>query len=250
MTSDLSAPTIVATAPALQELVRRLQIEPLIAIDTESNCLYAYREEVCLIQISTRDQDWLIDPLALKDLSPLGSLMADPDIEKVFHAAEYDLICLKRDYGFTFRNLFDTMLAARVLGLKAFGLGALLEQYFGIPVDKRYQRADWSLRPIPPDQMHYAQQDTHYLPALRDIILDLLRAADRLDEARESFDLMTEVPAATRHFDPDGYWRIHAARDFTRRQMAILRELYLLREQLAEQRNRPPFQVVTDEVLV
>src|SRR5258706_12309828 len=160
MTSDLSAPTIVATAPALQELVRRLQIEPLIAIDTESNCLYAYREEVCLIQISTRDQDWLIDPLALKDLSPLGSLMADPDIETVFHAAEYDMMYMKRDYGFTFRNLFDTMFAARIVGLKTFGLGSLLETYFELQVDKRYQRADWSLRPIPAEQLHYAQMDT------------------------------------------------------------------------------------------
>src|SRR5258708_29860887 len=205
MTSDypLPAPTIVASAAALQTLVRRLETEPLIAVDTESNSLFAYREQVCLIQISTRDQDWLLDPLAVTNLDILGPILANPRIEKVFHAAEYDLICLKRDYGFTFCNLFDTMLAARVLGLKVFGLGALLEQYFCIPVDKRYQRADWSLRPIPPDQMLYAQQDTHYLPALRDIILDLLRAADRLDEARESFDLMTEVPAATRHFDPD-----------------------------------------------
>jgi len=246
----LPTPTIVTSPAALLALARRLESEPLIAVDTESNSLFAYREQVCLIQISTRDQDWLLDPLEVSNLEALASVFADPHIEKVFHAAEYDIMCLKRDYGFTFCNLFDTMFAARVLGLKSFGLGILLDQYFGIPVDKRYQRADWSLRPIPPDQMHYAQQDTHYLPALRDIILDLLRDADRLDEAREGFDLMAEVPAATRQFDPDGYWRIHAARDFTRRQMAILRELYLLREQLAEQRNRPPFKVITDEVLV
>src|SRR5258708_34830640 len=124
MTSELAAPMIIITVPALRELVRRLHNEPLIAVDTESNSLYAYRENVCLIQISTRTQDWLIDPLAVTDLSPLGPLFADPDIEKVFHAAEYDIMCMKRDFGFTFNNLFDTMFAARIVGLKTFGLGS------------------------------------------------------------------------------------------------------------------------------
>src|SRR6478609_6255092 len=106
MTSELPNPVIIATAPALRDLVRRLQNEPLIAVDTESNSLYAYREKVCLIQVSTRNQDWLLDPLELTDLSPLGPLFADPDIEKVFHAAEYDIMCMKRDYNFKFNNLF------------------------------------------------------------------------------------------------------------------------------------------------
>src|SRR5260370_31880065 len=149
MTVQLPAPTIISTLPDLQNLARLLQSESLIAVDTEWNSLYAYREQVCLIQISTRSQDWLVDPLALRDLSPLRPLFADPDIEKVFHAAEYDIMCMKRDFGFTFNNLFDTMFAARIVGLKTFGLGSLLETYFGLQFDKRYQRADWSLRPVP-----------------------------------------------------------------------------------------------------
>ncbi len=250
MSETLPEPILVSTPTALRVLVDELQKQSLIAVDTESNSLYAYQERVCLIQISTLDHDWLVDPLALDDLSPLAPLFASTAIEKVFHAAEYDLMCMKRDFGFTFNNLFDTMLAARIIGLKSFGLGSLLEAYFGVQVDKRFQRADWSLRPMPPEQSKYAQQDTHYLPLLRDMLLNKLRENSQLDEAREVFALMADVPAAQRSFDPDGYWRIHAARDFSRRQMAMLRELYLLREQIAERRDRPPFKIFTDEVMV
>src|SRR5258708_10222531 len=250
MNEMLAEPILVSTSAGLLELVEELQTHKLIAVDTESNSLYAYHERVCLIQISTLDCDWLVDPLAIDDLSPLAPVFESADIEKVFHAAEYDLMCMKRDCGFPFNNLFDTMLAARIIGLKAFGLGSLLETYFGVQVDKRFQRADWSLRPIPPEQSQYAQQDTHYLPALRDMLRDMLRQKGQLDEAREVFALMADVPAAQRSFDPDGYWRIHAARDFSRRQMAMLRELYLLREQIAERRDRPPFKIFTDEVMV
>ena len=250
MTTHLPGPIIVANLPALRELVRRLHDEPLIAVDTESNSLYAYHEQVCLIQFSSRTQDWVVDPLAVSDLQPLASVFADPHIEKVFHAAEYDLMCMKRDYGFTFNNLFDTMVTARIIGLKVFGLGALLEQYFGVQADKRFQRADWSQRPIPIEQVRYAQQDTHYLPALRDIMLEQLREKGCDDEAREVFALLSQVEPSERIVDAEGYWRINAARDFTRHQMAILRELYLLRDQLAERRDRPPFKIFTDEVLV
>jgi ribonuclease D len=248
-TPKLAAPVMVETNSALRELALRLRHEPLVAVDTESNSLFAYYERVCLIQISTRKQDWVVDPIAINDLSPLKEFFAAPHIEKVFHAAEYDIMCMKRDFGFTFNNLFDTMYAARILGLKAFGLGALLESYFNIQVDKRFQRADWSQRPIPREQLRYAQQDTHYLLALRDILRDMLYKEDRLIEAREVFAQLTEVPAAEHVFDPDGFWKINAARDFSRQQFAILRELYLLREQIASQRNRPPFKVITDETL-
>ncbi len=249
MSPDLSPPTIIATTERLSDLLARLRSEPLVAVDTESNGLFAYREQVCLIQLSTRSGDWVVDPLELEDLGPLDELFADPRIEKVFHAAEYDLICLKRDYDFRFANIFDTMIAARTVGLKALGLGNLLEEHFGIQVDKRFQRADWSVRPLPPDQLRYAQLDTHYLPALRDILVGLMQDKGCLEEAREVFELLAEAPPPIRTFDPQGYWRINAARDFTRRQMAILRELYLLRDRLAQQRNRPPFKILTDEAM-
>ena len=249
MIPNLNAPTYVATESALHELVAQLQAEALIAVDTESNSLYAYHEQVCLIQFSTRTRDWVVDPLALPDLSVLAPIFSDPRIEKVFHAAEYDLMTMKRDFGFSFANLFDTRIAARIVALKAFGLGALLEDYFEVEVNKRFQRADWSIRPIPPEQLKYAQQDTHFLPALRDNMLDTLREHNRLQEATEAFEALTTVPASEHHFDPDGYWNINVARNFSRPQMAVLRELYLLREKIAEQRDRPPFKVFTDNLM-
>ena len=250
MSVELKPPTIVAKAADLQRLIPILEVEPLIAVDTESNSLYAYREQVCLIQISTRQQDFVVDPLAIKDLSVLGQILADPKIEKVFHAAEYDVMCLKRDYQFTFANIFDTMISARILGRKQIGLGNLLEEFFHVQVDKRYQRADWSQRPIPADQLRYAQHDTHYLPALRDILLNLMTEQDRLEESHEVFDGLCALQPASYTFDPDGFWRLNNARDLTLRQIAVLRELYLLRNELAQKRNWPPFKVMSDEALV
>ncbi len=249
MPSQLRSPVMVSSPRALLELARQLQDESLIAVDSESNSLFAYREQVCLIQFSTRAEDWVVDPLALHDLTPLAPIFADSRIEKVFHAAEYDLMCMKRDFGFEFDNLFDTMLSARILGRRAIGLGTMLEEFFGIQVDKRFQRADWSLRPIPTEQLKYAQQDTHYLPALRDILFEQLKQKGVLAEACEVFVRLTDVAPAEHSFDPEGYWRINAARDFSRRQMAMLRELYLARDELARRRNRPPFKIFGDDTL-
>src|SRR5260221_10885506 len=249
MRSTLATPFIVSTLDALYQVVKQLQNEPLLAVDTESNSLFAYQEQVCLIQLSTRTDDWVVDPLAIRDLTPLAPIFANPGIEKVFHAAEYDILCMKRDFDFTFTNLFDTMVSARIIGRKTFGLGNMLEEFFEVEVNKRYQRADWSIRPIPPDQLRYAQQDTHYLPALRDILFEALNEGDHLEEAHEAFDWLTELPAADHVFDPEGYWRINEARDFDRRQMAILKELYLCRDYLARRRDLPPFKIIGDSGL-
>lgn len=230
-------------------LVDQLSQEPIIAVDTESNGLYAYRERICLIQISTRSADYILDPLRIADLSPLGAVLAEPTIEKVFHAAEYDLMSLKRDYGFTVSHLFDTMAAARICGIKAIGLDKLLARYCGVSLDKRHQRDDWGRRPLSEENLLYAQMDTHYLLALRDHLEAELAARGFLEEAQETFSLGCQVPAASRDFDPDGYWRIGIPHDFNRRQMAMLRELYLLREQIAQERDCPPFKVFNDGVM-
>lgn len=231
-------------------LVAALASEPLIAVDTESNSLYAYRERVCLVQISTRSADYIVDPLRVANLHLLGPVLADPAVEKVFHAAEYDLMCLKRDYGFEVNNLFDTMVAARICGHKAIGLDKMLAQYVGVQMDKSHQRDDWGQRPLPDESLLYAQMDTHYLPLLRDQLHSELAKMHALDEARETFEEYSRVSPNGQTFDPEGYWRIGAAVDLNRRQMAILRELYLLRERLAEERDLPPFKVFTDRALV
>ncbi|NIP41806.1 MAG: ribonuclease D, partial [candidate division Zixibacteria bacterium] len=171
----------------LQQVANILYQEPIVAVDTEANSLYAYQEQVCLIQFSTRDKDYLVDPLAINDLSPLASLFASHKTEKIFHAAEYDLIVLDRDFGFEFNNLFDTMLAARILGWKKVGLASILQSHFGIKPNKRYQRANWGKRPLPDEMLTYAQLDTHFLIPLREKLYQELMEVDRWDLAEEDF---------------------------------------------------------------
>lgn len=243
--------TYIDTDAALADLTQRLADEPLIALDTESNSLFAYREQVCLIQISTRSADYVLDPLAALDVRRLGPLLANPASEKVFHAAEYDLICLKRDYGFVINNLFDTMVAARVCGYKNIGLGTLLGEIAGVTLDKSHQRDDWGKRPLPADALRYAQMDTHYLPQLHDYFSGRLTELGRWEEARESFDEMAAVaPGVRPEFDPEGFWRIAQPNQLSRREAAILRELVIFRDEMARQRNLPPFKILNDKGLV
>lgn len=233
----------------LRQWVDRWRTESLLAVDTESNSLFAYYEQVCLVQLSTREQDFIIDPLDVDDMSPLGELLADPSIEIIFHAAEYDVITLKRDFGYTFANIFDTMLAARICGWKKIGLGNILEAQFGVRAEKKYQRANWTKRPLPPEQLHYAQMDTHFLPELHDRLLAELRRLGREPEARETFAALPDLPPAEHNFDPEGYWRIHHVRDLPKQQIAIARELYLTRDEIARRRNWPPFKIFSDQTL-
>lgn len=242
---------IISNDAELAELVDQLANVPLIALDTESNSLHAYRERVCLIQLSTRDHDYIIDPFAITTIAPLGRLLANPHIEKVFHAAEYDIGCLKRDFGFHIHNLFDTMWAARVTGHTAFGLGALLDHYFGVTIDKSHQRDNWGLRPLPADSLRYAQMDTHYLPALRDILHQQLRDTQRLDEALEIFHdvtLVEQLPPKSP--DPEGFWDLGLPNALTRKQMSILRELYILRETIAQEKDCPPTKILSNKTLI
>ncbi|MBE2184670.1 MAG: HRDC domain-containing protein [Anaerolineae bacterium] len=250
----LPKPILARTSAQLREVMAQLRSElehaPLLAVDTEANSMYAYREQVCLIQLSTRLTDYIIDPIAGFDVAPLGELFADQNIEKVFHAAEYDLICMKRDFHFTFTNLFDTMIAARVVGMKNFGLGSLLEELMQIEVDKSHQRDDWGQRPLPKDSLLYAQHDTHYLPALRDYFAERLTEMSRWEDARETFEDLSHINGVVRTFDPESYWKLAVPNHLTRRQTAILRELFLLREQIAKDRNTPPFKVMQDKPLI
>jgi ribonuclease D len=240
----------IRTNKQLVRLAFELASEPMIAIDTESNSLYAYRERVCLIQLSTRRADYIIDPLEEIDLSPLASLFANEQIEKVFHAAEYDLMTMKRDFGFVFRNLFDTMIAARTCGYKNIGLGTLLGEIVGVKMDKRHQRDDWGRRPLSPESLTYAQMDTHYLPHLRDFFHARLTALERWEETREAFADLTEIPAAVNGFNTQSFWRIAIPNHLTRRQSAVLREVHLLREEIAQQRDIPTFKVLSDKMLI
>lgn len=246
----LPAPVLVEGDAALRRAVTDLQREDLIAVDTESNTLYAYRGRVCLIQLSTRSRDYIVDPLAIHDMQPLNALLADPAIEKVLHAAEFDIIMLRRDFDVVLQNLFDTMLALRLLGEGAVGLGRLLADYFGVVVDKEHQKDDWGARPLAADGLVYAQMDTHYLPHLRDQLAERLQAAGLMAEAREIFADVLTVDATPRTFDPDGFWRLGRPHRLSRRQMSILREVYHLREKIAYDDDKPVERVLSNQDLV
>jgi ribonuclease D len=233
----------------LRELVDTLSQEPLLYVDTESDSLYSYFEKVCLIQFSTTGVDYLVDPLAV-DVSVLAPIFAASSIQKVFHAAEYDLLSLKRDYGFSFANIFDTMLAARILGWPRYGLGPILEQYFGVKLDKRFQRYNWGKRPIIEEALNYARLDTHYLLSLRQIQLEELVEQRRLREAEEAFERETRVEPVPKVFDPEDFWRIKGSRELEPQQQAVLRELFMLRDRIARKIDRPPFKVINDAALL
>lgn len=246
----LPPPIWVDTQAGFRAMLAHLGNKPALAVDTESNSLYVYREQVCLIQISVPGADYLVDSLALDDLSGLGPLLADPDVLKVFHGAEYDLSVLHRDYDFVVTNLFDTMWASRILGWPAHGLAALLKQHFGVTLNKKYQRANWGLRPLPSPQLGYARLDTHYLLPLHEIQARELDALGRWPQARYRFAKVTKVRWVPRDFDPNGFWRISGVRDLDDEGRGVLRELYLYRDQRARAENRPPFRVISNQALM
>lgn len=249
----LKDPILVRTKRDLRLVVDDLTSQPSVAVDTESNSLYAYQEQVCLIQFSSDDTDYLIDPLSLDDLSELNPIFQDQGIVKVFHAAEYDLICLKRDFGFEFANLFDTMIASRILGRKEVGLGSLLKREFGVHLNKRYQRANWGQRPLPGHLLDYARLDTHYLIPLRQILLNELIQKNLTDLAEEDNTRICQVsPAQANGKLKNGHnpWKVRGAYDLDPQQAAILVQLCEYRDRVAQNNNKPLFKVMSDQTLV
>jgi ribonuclease D len=249
MSPSLPSPVWVANPDSLAQLVTTLEAQPRLAVDTESNSLHAYREQVCLIQFSTPQTDYLIDPLALQVLSPLAPIFSNPAIEKVFHAVEYDQICLKRDFGISFINIFDTMQAARILGYKQVGLDSMLAEKLGIELDKRYQKADWGERPLSPEMLSYARLDTHHLLDLRDSLQAELQQRGRWELACEEFTRLAAGNGNTRA-DLPAWQRVKGTRNLTRQQLAILQELCAWRAVQAEHMSRPVFKVMDDKRLV
>jgi ribonuclease D len=163
-----ATPLYLDTADAVARFVHSIAGAPALALDTEGASFHRFVDRIYLLQLSTRDRSAIIDPLLAGPLPELGRIVEDPAVEVVFHDADYDLRLLHQDYGWRVTNIFDTRIAAQLLGIKAFGLAALLERYFGVKLDKKHQRADWSMRPLTPGMLDYAAQDTMYLLDLRD----------------------------------------------------------------------------------
>ena len=228
--------------------MERFGREPLLACDLEADSLHHYQEKVCLIQLSTPRESLLVDPLAFSDLSSLAPVMADPAVRKLFHGADYDIRSLHRDFGIEVRNLFDTMVACQFLGEKEVGLAAVLKKRFGVELDKRYQKADWSKRPLPSGMIDYAVEDTRLLIELYQQLEEELRAKGRLSWVEEECELLSRVRTASRSMEPF-FLRFKGAAGMEPRSLAILEELLRFRDERASQRDLPAFKIMGNDTL-
>jgi ribonuclease D len=239
----------VTSDDRMEAVVSRIGSGPL-ALDVEADSLHHYHEKVCLIQLGFAGTVALVDTLAAFDPAPLARVLADTSIRKVIHGADYDLRILHRDFGFEVAGLFDTVVAARLTGARAFGLSALVEARLGVKLSKAHQRADWSRRPLSPEMIEYAAQDVRYLLPLAEQLERDLGAMGRLDWAREEFRRLEAVRWTAPARDPLAFRGMKGASDLDGRGLAVLRELHRLREEEASRRDVPPFRRGRDELLV
>lgn len=250
MPTSLPAPTLVQDEGAFQDLLVELERHEDIAVDTEADSFFSYREKVCLIQITAGGVDYLLDPLADFDIEPLGAMFADPRRRKVFHDGEYDVLLFKRNHGFEFANLFDTRVAAATLGTPNPGLASVLEDRFGVKLDKSMQRSDWSVRPLSPKQIDYARLDTHYLLELMGQQLDDLERSELRMVVDGECRRLEQLDAPPVTFQPDEWVKIKGARNLSGKARSNLRELFALRDRMAADRDVPPFRVMNNQALL
>ena len=239
---------MIDTQAKLAEFLPVIRSAAWLAIDTEADSLHAYPEKVCLIQISTAAGDRLIDPLAQMDINPFLDALVGREL--IFHAADYDLRLLKKHHDFTPTEIFDTMLAARLLGERQFGLGALVEKFLGIKLDKGPQKADWAQRPLTPRMVEYARNDTKHLKTLEEKLRAELTAKGRLAWHQESCARLIAESSVPPVVDPDDCWRIKGSTFLESPALAVLRELWHWREAEAIAASRPPFFVLSHESMV
>lgn len=247
-----SAPTRwVRTADQLGDLAGHLSGSRAIGFDIEADSLHHYVEKVCLLQITAFGGDsWLVDTLALRDLAPLAPIFASASILKVVHGGDNDVTSMRRDFGVTFRTMFDTSIAARLLGDTELGLQALVRNELGVELSKGSQKDDWSKRPLTPKQEAYALADVAYLMELAGRLTDRLATAGRTEWAREEFAALANLAPAVKRSGPDEFRRIKGSAKLSRRQQAVLRELHVWREERAAAADRPPFRIVGPEILI
>jgi len=241
---------VIQSQAELEDLFERYKGEPLLAVDTEAASFHRFHDRVYLLQLSSRQETAVVDPLAVTSLAPLGAVLADPGVEIVFHDADYDLRLLNSEYGFHASNLFDTRIAAQLLNEPGVGLAALLEKYLDVKLDKRYQRADWSARPLSAEMLDYAAADTHHLPKLRDLLREQLQAKGRLEWAQEEFALATQSRWSAPDADEPAYLRLKGAKALPGRSLAVLRELFEWRDQLARRTDKAAFRILNNEPML
>jgi ribonuclease D len=241
---------LLTTDQGVADLAGRLRRERRLAFDTEAASFHRYIDRVYLVQVSSDRESAIVDPLAVQSLSPLGDLLADPEIEVVFHDADYDLRSLDRDYGIRARRIFDTRIAAQLLGEPGVGLGALLLKYFGVTLNKKLQRADWSLRPLTQEMLDYAAADTEHLTRLRDVLEADLRSRGRLSWAEEEFARLEAVRWNPGGPSEDEYLRLKGAKALPARSQLVLQALYSWRDDRARTLDRASFRILQNETLL
>src|SRR5215469_16810058 len=246
---------VIASGQKLADLIPQIQAADRVALDTEADSLHSYREKLCLVQISvpstdatSGEDDFIVDPLSNLDLEPLRHALESREI--VLHAADYDLRMLRLGLNFTASKIFDTVIAARLLGIREFSLGALLKRFFDIELHKHSQKANWALRPLPPRMLKYALDDVHYLLPLAAKLEEELARVHRCDWFRQSCDRAIESAAAARERTEDELWRIAGAGALDPHTGAVLRVLWQWREAEAELADRPPFHILHNRELL
>jgi ribonuclease D len=232
----------------LELFLPRVEAADWIALDTEADSLHAYPEKLCLLQISIAGEDVLIDPLRSLPLGSLWEILRHREL--ILHGADYDLRLLHKRFRFVPHAVFDTMIAARLLGGTKFGLSDLVSQYLGIKLEKGPQKANWARRPLPERMVEYARNDTRYLKPLVDILTEQLKAKERMEWMRETCQRLIAACVNARPNDPDLVWRLKGSSRLGRPALAVLRELWEWREREAIAANRPPYFVLSHEALV
>ena len=243
--------TVVTSAAGLAEAVRQASDHPCVAVDLESNGFHRYPEHICLVQLAFGDSVYIVDPLTIDDMTPLGRLLADDRVEKVMHSADYDLRSLDRDWGFHTARLFDTSIAAAFLGSSRLGLDAVLNEHIGVEVTKtkRIQRSDWTRRPLSSEAMEYAADDVRHLAALRNKLEGELAKLSKLDWVKEECERLSRV--RSQPHDPEwAFLSIKGRSALDAQSLGVLRSLHRFREQEALRRNTPPFKIISNGKLV
>jgi ribonuclease D len=246
MTTDI---VVIETPAALAKLARKFQHAPAIAVDLEADSMYHFQEKVCLIQMATLQSSAVIDPLSLQDLESLRPVFANPAIEKIFHGADYDVRSLFRDFGIEIAHLFDTQIACKFLGVKETSLEAVLQARFGVTLNKKYQRKDWSKRPLPDEMIAYAADDVRYLLPLMKMLVGELKDKGRLTWVQEECDLLSRVRSPQNNHEPL-FLGFKGAGRLNPRSLAVLEALLQFRRRVAENKDRPLFKVFSNKSLL
>jgi len=241
---------MIEDTEALEAMVEALMRTSIIGVDTEADSFHHYQERVCLIQLSDLNQDYIVDPLKIEDCSSLQKLFARPDLLTLLHGGDYDVVSMRRDFGVSFANIFDTMIASLFLGLPRIGLADLIETHFGYHIDKRYQRHDWSSRPLLDEHLHYARGDTHFLLALREILTLKLKRAGRYEAFVEECGILARREWTGRTRDPADFMRVKKSRSLDIEGRKVLRALWTWREARGQAIDRPVFKVLSDALMV